>query len=412
MDSAGNDFNISALDDPSSYAALMTPLDPAMIAFFNGRSWPMSLLLPIIISQIRVIPRAGNGKTVRAFAFYTQQDPAGQKFVYCRPPSGIAYRDSYSTTCEYKLWEFGKLEEAGEVAKRVEECRARLAFCVPPAVILITYLTESGLVFQVPAGAVPGLQQSLPPARICFDSLYSTFATGDSLSNVLGTFFDFHAVEGHPPLKLQDIRPLEEFSDTWGVTDRNKQPTSKVSSCDNPNTPWIKPFSSQQGAGSQQQSAGGAGGGGTGASSLCINGACAASKTVTASKTMTATPRQVETPMYEFYDQRTDAIFQIYTRSTWAIYQYLGAMMRRDQETGLPTSVLVRGFQKDHDLFRVERGSLGCFTSVRYSGTQYCVRRDAFNTKMILSLLHELANLYTKPNATQQPNTGTTRLTP
>jgi hypothetical protein len=73
------------------------------------------------------------------------------------------------------------------------------------------------------------------------------------------------------------------------------------------------------------------------------------------------------------------------------------------------------GFSKDiSDAFFtivVDDPSTECFTKVVYSDKRFCVPRKSKNTKMALSLLHELANLYTRPTNTQQPNSGTVRVT-
>jgi hypothetical protein len=58
-ESASNDFNVSVLDDPQSYAALMTPVDIGTIAFFFQEQLSRPLLLPLFVNQMRVIPDGG-----------------------------------------------------------------------------------------------------------------------------------------------------------------------------------------------------------------------------------------------------------------------------------------------------------------------------------------------------------------
>jgi hypothetical protein len=116
-------------------------------------------------------------------------------------------------------------------------------------------------------------------------------------------------------------------------------------------------------------------------------------------------------PVYEFNDLNSGAVIQIATRSTWDIYQYIGDLVTQ-RRMGLRPTLLRAGFDNDEEVFKVvEDGSTDCFASVWYSGANYCVPKDAPNSKMILSLLHDLANLYTRPNTQQQPNTGTVRIT-
>jgi hypothetical protein len=151
QESFANDFNISALDDPSSYAALMTPLDPAMLGFFMGRQWQASVLLPLVISEIRMIDAQG-----QVYAFYTQQNVQQISFIFCTPAVGSSYENSHYTNCDYNLTTFepdpdkpDKPREP-ETAWKIAECRAHRAFCVLPSTILITYLTATGFRFQVP----------------------------------------------------------------------------------------------------------------------------------------------------------------------------------------------------------------------------------------------------------------------
>jgi hypothetical protein len=116
--------------------------------------------------------------------------------------------------------------------------------------------------------------------------------------------------------------------------------------------------------------------------------------------------------MYEFYDPNSHATIQIATRSTWGIYQFLGDLVQRQLRLGLLPKFLGQGFDRDDVVFKVVTdGSTECFTAIRYAGLNYCVPKDRPNSKMILSLLHELSNLYTRPSTAQQPNTGTVRLT-
>jgi hypothetical protein len=116
--------------------------------------------------------------------------------------------------------------------------------------------------------------------------------------------------------------------------------------------------------------------------------------------------------MYEFYDEKSNSIVQIFTRSTWGMYQFLGDVVR-GQASAPPLTIMLPGWRGDRTIFKIVKdGSTDCFTSVNYSGANYCIPKDASNAKRNLSLLHELVNLYTRPNNNPQPNSGTTRVTP
>jgi hypothetical protein len=375
--SATDDFNVAALDDPQSYGALMTPLDLAMMGFFFSRHWPMELLLPIFVNYIRYIPPGQN----KVYAFNTDDyDPT---FIFCRLPD--PHHPADSADCERTPHSVNEAEGR----QKLEECAAspHRSRCISPVMILFSYLTQEGLVVQVPVGAIPGTQPP-PPARICYDPVYNNYLGSKRFDVFLRDYFnltqdDFFAFS-HP-----------------GVLAMSPAPKQKNSKCDSSDA-WIMPANFSQGGSSAQ-------GGGTSSSfsNICINGACAAS-----SARRAAANKQKYQATYEFYDINSRATIQIATRSTWAMYQYLGDLVRLRQR-GLRVSLLETGFDQDTEVFKVVENELtSCFAWVGYSGSTYCVPKDAPNSKMILSLLHELANLYTKSSSAQQPNTGTVRVTP
>jgi hypothetical protein len=271
----------------------------------------------------------------------------------------------------------------------------------------VTYLIDRGIQFQVAAGSIPGQQQqSSPPGRICFDSIYSA-------PYAIGRFTN--TIEKRFGLKTKDIFS-RRFADGVGTTDRANRPISHHDKCDDPQTNWIEPFIRSQGTGPPSQPApqrppagrDTTADGNQPAAKRPGANAAANGNQPTAKETNANTK-----PMYEIYDEQSDSIIQIYFRSTWGIYQFLGDLIRRQETFGLPFKTLFPAFQSDTDLFRVVNdGSTYCFASVAYAGMIHCVPTDAYNAKMVMSLLHEIANLYTRPNNTQQPNTSTARITP
>jgi hypothetical protein len=361
--SATDDFNIAVLDDPQSYGALMTPLDVTMMGFFLNRNWPMQLLLPIFVQYVRIIPATKTAqRTVYQFNTVDQDRPV--VFAFCLK----------NKPCE----NFFSLDTP-EGQQRAEQCRAspKEFLCLTPIMLLFDYLVQEGLVVQVPVGAIPGTQPP-PPARICYDAVYDKipkFKLDDFLQSGFG------------------ISPRQFFSVASDYASMPRSTKQKSSRCDSSEANWTKPADFSQGTKSAQ-----APGGGTTAPE--INTRKQPSKA------------QNYQSVYEFYDPHTGATIQIATRSTWAIYQYLGAIVQLRRK-GFNTILALPGFGDDSDVFTVqENRTIDCFAWAGYSGSIYCVPKDKPNSKMILSLLHELFNLYTKPNNTQQPNTGTVRVTP
>ncbi len=349
----------------------MTPVDLAMIGFFLNRGLPLQLLLPIFVPYVRFIPAKSN----EVFAFNT--DDYQPKFVFC------PLDENNHPRCEQT---FTRLSEGGD---KLVKCAATpaVAHMSLAVTFLFGYLITEGLTVQVPAGALPGTAPP-PPARVCFDPVYDQ---SNSMS------FDLY---------LQQFGLTESAFRRFGWHGTLLSAPKALpgnSRCDNPNAPWFITPSFTQGATSAQNSSGGA------ASKLCIDGACGASKTA---QTKSSNNKNYDS-MFKFVDPGTGATIEFATRSTWGMYQYLGDVVRRRTQ-GFPSQMLDDGIGSDYEIFKVVQNdpTTVCFISVHYSGSNYCIPKDSSNSKRILSLLHELANLYTRPNNTQQPNTSSVRVTP
>lgn len=366
-ESVQNDFNVAALDDPQSYMALMTPLDIGMIGFFFGRHWPMPLLLPIFVNYVRII--SADGKHVYEFS----TDSIEPTFIFCRPNQDP--RRTSHFVCEKQP---SHISDA-DGRDKLNQCLSHEAICFAPVMIVFDYLYREGLVVQVPAGAVPGTQT---PARICFDSVYN---------NIHGANFDQFLQDTFGLTQSEFLKNMTSGAPgLLTVAAVSKQKSSRCESAT-----WIMPQNLSQGGNATQPPTGKS----TGSSPTPVTGAPARNVS------------QNYKPVYEFNDLKSGALIQIATRSTWDIYQYIGDLVEQ-RKMGVRPTLLNPGFNNDEEVFRVvEDGSTDCFASVWYSGVNYCVPKDAPNSKMILSLLHELANLYTRPNTQQQPNTGTVRIT-
>jgi hypothetical protein len=391
-ESASNDFTVSVLDDPASYAALMTPLEIATIAFFLQEQLPRPLLLPLFINQIRIIPDGAN--TIYEF----NPNKPIPEFIYCEldPEHGNKLK------CEVPVYylEGDPAHSSEAIAAKMAACRAATGYCLNPVMFVYGYLYYRGLIFQTPTGAVPS--QAGLPYRICFDPLYSVNRP-QTFEQFLGDSFIF--TDGTKDLTLRRQGFFDTFADARAVFPKVPSVTkvNKSDLCDD-SLPWTQPGDASKAASPAQQSAGGSGT----PSSLCLNGACAASNTQKAASTTKGTPLPWA---FEFYDPYNHATIQITTRSTRGLYLYLGNLVRQ-QGMGLPTTLFQTGLSADPELFKVViNGLAGCFTSVTYGGMHYCIPTEASNAKTILSLLHELVNLYTRPNSSPQPNTGTVRIT-
>jgi hypothetical protein len=113
------------------------------------------------------------------------------------------------------------------------------------------------------------------------------------------------------------------------------------------------------------------------------------------SKAKSRNPRMVSFTM-----NGAHVTLNVFPRSTFGIFQYLGRLVAAGDERliGLQTpDGKGSGPLADDNLFVVEQGKsgAGCFVSTEYAGQSYCVPDSAFNTKRILGLLVQLIALNT-----------------
>jgi len=105
--------------------------------------------------------------------------------------------------------------------------------------------------------------------------------------------------------------------------------------------------------------------------------------------------------MVTFRDREGKLIkLQIFPRSTFAIFQYLGHIVAAGEagQIKLETpEAKGEGPLEDENLFVLSEGGLGqnCFVSTDYGGQTYCVPHTAVNTKRIIGLLVQLLALNT-----------------
>jgi streptogramin lyase len=108
----------------------------------------------------------------------------------------------------------------------------------------------------------------------------------------------------------------------------------------------------------------------------------------------TSKPPSAGLAAFEF-DDIDGKHYQLFTRSTYGAYDYIGAILRNnaDIQNLLPDGAGYRG------MVRVAPSG-DCFAKVAYRNVQYCVPEDASRTKRLFALLHQLQQLNTAPSNT------------
>lgn len=72
-----NVVNISVVDDPASFAALLAPMNPAMLAFFINQDYPRDLLFFLFISEIREMQVDAKGHETGVVLHTYENKPVG-----------------------------------------------------------------------------------------------------------------------------------------------------------------------------------------------------------------------------------------------------------------------------------------------------------------------------------------------
>jgi hypothetical protein len=122
------------------------------------------------------------------------------------------------------------------------------------------------------------------------------------------------------------------------------------------------------------------------------------------------TPPKPSAPLTSFPLNAAGGVtYEVYTRSVFGIYAYLGALGRGngDRRTDIDNLLPKDGSNYGGILNIIERGTT-CFTQISYEDRNYCVPSDANNTKFVFNLLHQLQELNTAPSNAPTTLTVTT----
>jgi hypothetical protein len=237
--------------------------------------------------------------------------------------------------------------------------------------LAFTWVATQGLTFRTEKGAVPGQSKS-PQAQICFEpslqrgtylrsfiQLYGRYALRSRQDWLEPSRMLVPATAGVPPSYCNDAK-------TWLNAPSPAAPTTMV----------------------------------------CVQSDC--------DKKKSSAPPETPSASYKVFDAADGVWIELYTRSTYGIYDFLGSLLNR----GAPIRMLFGDYPfQGPILFFVTHDAANCFALV-FDGFSYCVpnindpnNSDADRTKAAFSIVHQLAALYTSAVSTA-PNTSTVRITP
>jgi hypothetical protein len=362
-----NTFHISVVDDPASFTALLTPVNPALIAFFVSQGYPRELLFFLFTDRLREVKKE-NGKITEVIAEY--DNTPGK--------------------------EFG------------------------PFIDKMSNLLNQGLVAQIDVTNMP-TGRGLPPSKLCMDPT------------------------ARPPAFGSAVRP-------------SPPPPGGGALCDE--APWIQ---AQPAAGTAAPAA--ASGAAPSPMTVAADGTLwvllsnqnkvvrLSSDGKTTSYELPQPPAPAKHPpsvAFEF-DDGFGHHYQLFTRSTYGAYEYVGTLLRegdianllqpdesdyggivyvmpprqtfiyempaRQAPSGGPTPSSpvaangnspknpatgnpVQGQPLASSMAKREAAAraMGCFAEVGYRDIDYCVPNTASHTKQLFALLHQLQELNTAPS--------------
>jgi hypothetical protein len=283
-----NSFNVSVIDDPASFAALLAPINPAVIGFFINQGYPRELLFFLLTNRLRKVEKDETGKITQVVREYTNNPDDEAQF---------------------------------------------LDFVGAMATLLRWGLTAEIDITATPAG------RALPLSKLCMD----------------------------PSL------PLPDFAS--GAGPGPPRPANASGLCQN--APWIETQNAAPPSPSPGKNSGG-------------ENSSAKGATANSSK-----PSSAALAAFEF-DDGYGHHYQLFTRSTFGAYNYVGAILRTNHDI----DNLQPDDQKYRGIVRIVNSDRDCFAAVGYRNVNYCVPADANNTKKLFALLHQLQQLNTAPSNT------------
>jgi hypothetical protein len=386
--SASTDFNASVVDDSASYQGLLSPISPATIGFFINQGYSRELLFFLFVDRMRLLNLDGT-----LIEEYTN-DPVGTRDFKVTLPDG-------------------RTEPSFQQIN--SECFQNY----------LAWMIREGFTAQVDVDALPAARSS-PANRFCADPGLTVWFQPGLPSKHCTRILDESRRESpfrYKPTGLR-LRPLCNASTAWSVTKPDTGSKDAAAPKDSAapkdgSTGSIKataagPASltvSVKGkpAGKDDPTAATATTSGTTPVTLEITTPSAVKlpkdKRLTDSCGVLTTLKPSDPhPAYEMcLDGRIKA--QLFLRSAFGVYEFLGKLVARNSEVGLFT-----GLDTDSRLFTITNDTNYCFVSISYSGERYCVPSTANNTKRIFALLRQLVAL-NSPYASQPP-TLTVRTTP
>jgi hypothetical protein len=331
-----NTFNVSVIDDPASWAALLAPVNPAILAFFVNQGYPRELMFFLFTDRLRQV------ETEQVVE--TKYDAATKRNVTTK----------HDVTKVKKEFRNDPTDEG-----------AYGPFLATMANLLISGLTAEIDITSTPTG------RALPPSKLCIDQ-----------GGKPPDFGGISLSQGLPPAPAPTNQALCENA-PW-ISAKSAGAAGGGTSVGG---------GASGGLSSQAVTSGGTLWTTLGASNEIVRIAPDGSmKTFTLPKS-SKQPADAGLIAFDFYDT-LGRHFQLFTRSTYGAYKYLGEIRHYHADV----MNLLKPDGSDYGgIINVLPSASACFAEITYRNKPYCVPQNAGHTKQIFGLLHQLQQLNTAP---------------
>ncbi|PQV51799.1 hypothetical protein [Paraburkholderia sp. BL21I4N1] len=370
-----NTFHVSVVDDPQSFEALLTPLNPGLVALFIDQDYSRELMFFLTVSRVREVKLVKDSTVVESVVDEWRNDP--------------------------------------------DDPKAFAKFVGFMASLLVGGLTAQTDITSIAAG------KTFPPSKLCFDAHIAKPAFAADILG--GAKRGMVALSG---VKLPRETAAPEAASAAEAT--TEKALASLDNC-NVNEGWVQTKISTN-TGSMQGGAGQGQGSNQGTGLAVSNPQSTAlivapdgalwifnananritrvplDKTGSLGKPSSqpleanAAKPKPEQPTIAYLltlkSAPADRHFQVFMRSTYGVYDFIGGLIRNGDIKNLvkPDHSGYGGIINVHKFSQSGDSPADCFASVLYRSQTYCVPGDATHTKKLFALLHSLQQLMTAPS--------------
>jgi len=403
-----NTFHVSVVDDPASFESLLTPLNPGMLALFVGQGYPRELMFFLTVNRIREVRLKDKSTLVEAVLHEWRNDPDDPDFgefigfMASLLVGGLTAQTDITSIAAGKTFPLSKVC-FDEFLRRpafddgiFDSAERKLAVSAgAPAIdypVRKPTFAPEGLGDTARAGSVTGVAAKIDYATptLALDAQAAqVVANAGTLALAMSEMDNCSANEGWVETKISpNAGPAQNSTGQGQSAAASPTPNPSQSSAlivGPDGALWIFNVAANK------------------VTRVAVDKAGKLA-TLTSDPVDASPPPKPEQPTIAYSltlkDPTGDRHFQIFMRSTYGVYDYVGALLRKKDIRNLlaPDESNYGGIVNVTKLAESDNSPSDCFASVAYHDQAYCVPGNAVNTKRLFALLHSLQELMTAPS--------------